>query len=643
MAHFPDLSQAPLISFDIEGNDPDLKTMGPGEHRNGYWCGIAVGTPDGFREYYPIRHAEGDNLDEHRVAEYLKEQLGNTVPKTGANLKYDISYLKQQNDIDVRGLLKDVQIAEPLIDENARFYNLDALGVKYLNEHKVEEGIVAACKERGYKGNPKQHLWRLPSNIVAPYAKGDVDLPIRILEKQEKIMDREGTTDLFHMECRLLELLIFMRRVGVRINKRQAEQVEVEIEKEFQKSLKYLEDIAGVDVKFNSNKSLAPIFDKMGVEYPLTAKGAPSFTKPWLQHHPSPVAKAVLECRRLDKFLGTFIRGTILNHLAGERIHCSFNQLKADEGGTVTGRFSSSNPNLQFIPGRDPVLGPLIRSMFIPEEGCRWGRADYSQVELRLLAHYAMGPGADDLRKAFNDNPRMDLHQWGADTVGVTRKHAKTINFGIVYGMGNQKLADDLGLALAEAKKLLTTYHGKMPFLKQTSNAAMNAAATRGYVHTVLNRRRRFNYWESADFRLSRDLKAMPNKEDMELMVQEARRERSAEGRRVPRAGVKRAGTYKALNAVIQGSAADVMKKAMVDCWDAGLFVEPGKEDGIIPHLTVHDELDVSVPRTRPGEEAFIEMTRLMERTIPFDVPLIVDPEIGENWGYCDDFKPEWL
>lgn len=637
MAIFPDLSGAKRISLDIETYDPDLQELGPGEFRTGYIVGVAVGTDDGFREYYPVKHEEGENLDKELVYRYLNEQLGRNQPKLGANLKYDLSFLKKEG-VNVAGPTWDVQIAEPLIDETKRVYSLESLAQEYLGESKVTSGIDEECQRRGYKGKSAAHVWRLPSHLVAVYGRGDVDLPLRIFEHQEKILHDQDLWDLFILESKLIPLLVQMRHVGVRIDRNKAESVREEVNTKLNEAKQVLYKLAGRTVKYGSASDLAPVFDSLGITYTRTPKGSASFTRPWLEHHESDLAKAVFECRKLDKFLGTFMDGTILDHLANDsRIHGSFNQLKADESGTVSGRFSGSKPNLQFIPARDPVLGPLIRSMFIPEEGCDWGRADYSQVELRILAHYAIGGGAEDLVREYCANPNLDVHQWGADLVGIPRKKAKTINFGVVYGMGVEKMANELGISSEEAREFIGAYHEKMHFLKNTSNIASKRAMEVGFIYTILKRRRRFTWWEPADFSLSKKVKASKSREQMErtveAMIEQLKEaKKSGEPVRIPRGGVKRAGTYKAMNALIQGSAADVMKKAMVDCLEVGVF------ETLAPHITVHDELDVSVPRTKEGTEAFKEMCYTMQDAVKFKVPLLVEAELGQNWGYCEKF-----
>lgn len=629
---FPNIKDAKLICLDIETRDPDIKVTGPGVRREGYIVGLAVATDDGFRGYYPFAHEEGKQYDKEQVLRWARDQFSGTNPKLGANILYDLDFLAADG-VPVNGPLFDVQVAEPLLNENRIFYNLDSLALEYLNEGKDETLLAQECARRGWKGKPQEHLWRLDPKFVGPYAEGDVDRTIRVFRCQEPKLHSEELWPLFTMESELVPLLLAMRQEGVRIDLDKTERLVVETEKEIKIIIKHLKSLSGIEPDIWAARSLAQVFDKLGISYPRTIKSdEPSFQAKFLERLEHPIGKMILEARQLDKFVGTFLKGQILDLQVKGRLHPSFNQLKGDDYGTVTGRFSCSLPNLQFIPARHPRLGPLTRSLFIPNPGCRWGRADYSQIEIRILAHYARGEGAAAIRQAYIENPDLDYHQWGADKARVSRKHAKTINFGVIYGMGAAKLAQDLGISISEANKLLSTYFKELPFLKQTTRAAMEVAIGRGYVKTILGRRRRFNLWEPANWKLGKDNPELRDT-DQDTAREKLRAYRTLLARNDKKAaadlglGVQRAGTYKAFNAVDQGSAADIMKKAMVDFWKAGLFKQ-------LPlHLTVHDELDVSISKGQKGDKAFKEMLEIMAQAIPLKVPVIVEAEQGVNWG----------
>jgi len=609
---FPNLSEAKVISLDIETCDPQLMKKGPGVRRDGYMIGIAVGVPENKQWYFPFGHQTGSQFDKEIVLKWAKEELCRpNQPKVGANLLYDLDYL-YHSEVKVSGPFYDVQVAEPLIDENRRYYNLDALSKDYLKEGKENKLIEAVCKNQGWAGKPQAHLWKMDPKYVGPYAEVDVERPLRIFKKQVKKLKEQDLEKLFNMETRLIPVLLAMRQRGVKINVEKLHHVHSEMKKRLKIAHAILNKEAGQHIDYWAAESIAKVFDKKDIAYERTLKTkAPSFTKAWLKHHYHPISKAVVECRKIDKFVNTFLEGSMINMLINDRIHCQFNQLKSDETGTVTGRFSSSSPNLQFIPERDPELGPLCRSIFIPFKNETWGKADYSQIEIRILAHYALGKGANDIRERFNTDPTIDYHQWCANEAKVSRKSAKTINFGIIYGMGAALLAKELDMSFTETKMFMEVYFDALPFLKETVNTATRVAQHRGYVKTILGRRRRFDQWEPSDYNLAKQ--TIPTTKEKALEITNR---------------VQRAKTYKAFNAADQGSAADIIKKAMVDVWESGVCDILGP-----PLLTVHDELDVSIPITNSGKEAFKEMKHIMETAVPLKVPIIVDLETGENWG----------
>jgi len=472
----------------------------------------------------------------------------------------------------------------------------------------------------------RDSIWQLPASVVGPYAIEDAELAIDVFKKQEVILNREETYGLFRIETFLMPLLLQMRQTGVRLDVEKLDRTITVVKKRLRKQKAALNKAAGFDVNYWAATSLTALFDKLDLPYPRTpVTKQPSFTKPFLTAHENPTVGLISECRALDKFVGTFLERQMKNQLVGDRLHCMFNQLRGDEYGTVTGRFSSSHPNLQFIPARDPELGPLCRSMFIPEDGCVWGKADYSQIEYRIFAHYAIGPGSNKFRSRYQDDPATDYHQWCADAADIPRRDAKNINFGLLYGMGLKLLARQLGLPPNEAKPFLDEYHKRLPFIRTTSRKALEVAERRGFVKTILKRRRRFHKWEPCDWALKKILDQSQNPSTLKEHIDRTIREDN--GVHDYYAGVQRVGTYKALNAIVQGSSADMIKKAMVDCYRSGVF------DVLTLHLTVHDELDVSIPNTKKGKRAFDEMLILMRDAIELKVPVMVDAEIGPSWG----------
>jgi len=643
MVDFPDLSRAKEIVIDVETKDLNLLTKGPGAARSdGHIVGLAVGV-EGKQWYFPMRHECDDsykNIKPEVVLLWAQRELCRpNQPKIGANLIYDLEFLYKEG-VEVAGPFYDIQYAEPLLDEHALTYSLDSLANKYLNESKVDDELYEHLwrKFKGPKGRKQAgNIWRAPISLVEPYAKGDVDLPLRIFEKQKIVLESEGLVDLFKLECRLLPLLLEMRLNGVRVDVDKSTSLSKEFAKSINTAQLELNAIARRPLNFNAAADIAKTADELGIEYPRTKKTkAPSFTASWLENHDHELMRKIFEIRKLEKIRGTFTDSYILNNAVNGRIHCQFHPLKNDEYGTVSGRFSSSNPNLQNIPARDPILAPLIRGLFIPEEGEDWYKFDWSQIEYRLMAHYALGKGSDNVRARFNKNPLTDYHQLTAELIheqtglDIGRKATKNINFGLIYGMGKAALARGLGLSKQEAEELFNAYFDGAPFVKETTGQISRVAASRGYIRTILGRRARFPFWEDAKFRTDEEKKIVEAEKGKDWFKYTRD---PAEARKKWRR-VKRARTHKSANSLFQGSAADLMKLAMVQVWESGVCDVVGA-----PLLTVHDEMDFSIPRTKAGREAAKEIKHIMETCYELKVPLIADVEIGPDWGNVDEVE----
>jgi DNA polymerase I-like protein with 3'-5' exonuclease and polymerase domains len=590
---FPRLDAAKEISIDIETYDPDLLAMGPGVRRDGRLAGLAIGTEDA-QWYFPVGHAIGSNMDCESVVRWADQELTRpNQPKVGANLLYDLDYLLDYG-VEVAGPFYDVQNAEPLLDENARSYSLDTLALKYLGEGKHSNEMYEWAELAYGGGRPAANIYRCPPQLVGPYAMADARLPLQILKKQRIRLERQGLLPVFEMESALIPLLLAMRRRGVRINPTGIERVITQMDAQAELLQAQLKG-----VRINSPADLAALCKREGIEYELSPKGAPSFRADWLRIHGHPLIHAVAELRKIMKSRDTFIKGYLLKYGINDRVHALFNQLRSDTNGTISGRFSSSNPNLQNIPSRDDIIGPLIRSLYLPEEDEDWYRLDWSQIEFRLLVHYGRGKGAAATRQAYLDDPTTDFHAWVQELIWPgqphMRKTAKNINFGLVYGMGAKTLAMHLGRSLQSALPIFDQYHTRLPFVKVTYDKASETAQNSGIIKTIYGRRRHFDQYEQNRY-----------------------------------GEMQRAYTHKALNAVLQGSAADLMKIAMVQIWESGVCDVLGA-----PLLTVHDELDWSVPRTAAGREAILEVKHIMETCYELRVPIIADMESGPSWGEC--------
>jgi DNA polymerase-1 len=594
------------IGIDLETCDVDLKTRGPGPHRGGFICGVAIGTEAGFRAYLPIAHEAGENMDRKKVLKWLGQQLKLPVPKIGARLVYDLGFLIKAG-VPFVGPFYDVQVAEPLLDENQYTFSLDRISLQYLNTGKKGKELDDFLVQNFGKKNPRNNIWRAPPEIVGPYAIGDVDLPLRIFPLQRKELEKQNLWDLFLMESKLVELLARMHLRGVRVDLKATEALDQMYETEYNGLLTNMKRDTGIDVQVWAAESIAKVFNHLGLKYPLTPKTKkPSFTATSLDLVDHPFAANLRRARWLDKMRGTFLQGCILEGHHEGRVHSQFNQLKSEEGGTVTGRFSSSLPNLQFIPTRTEE-SKKVRAAFLSDPGQKWGKLDFSQIEYRLIVHDAASAGlrgADEVVHRYSTDPTTDFHEVVADMTGLERQSAKTINFGLAYGEGVDKLAMQLKLSRPQAEALLLKYHSKAPFIRPLAQLMSNMANAAAEVSTLMNRKRRFNMWG----------KRQPNGDYLVLP------------HRFP--GSQRAFLHKALNARIQGSAADIMKKAMVDTVESGVCDVLG-----VPHLTVHDELDFSIPPGKAGREAIKEVGHIMETCVALTVPLKVDIGIGKNWG----------
>lgn len=604
---FPDLTVHDRIAIDLETNDPNLKELGPGWCRDdGYIIGVAVAAGD-FVGYFPIRHESGENFLDKKVFAWLKKQVETpNIEKVMHNAMYDLGWLRWAG-IEVQGKIIDTMIAAPLLNENRMYYNLDSLAREYLSERKDEKVLKAAASAFGV--DPKNGMWRLPSHFVGPYAEQDASVTLRLWDRLRSDLVKDECTGIFELESNLLPVLLDMKTNGVRVDIDRAEQVRTELLKREKKLTEDVRKETGVTIEPWVATSIAKAFDAIGLTYDRTEKtNAPAFTKQFLANHEHPIAQKIVRLREFNKANTTFVE-TILEHSHNGRIHCDFNPLRSDEGGTVTGRFSSSNPNLQQIPARDPEIKAMIRGLFIPDEGYKWGSFDYASQEPRWLAHYCSTlkganrhPQIDDVVKMYHSG-EADFHQMVADIAGISRKQAKTVNLGIMYGMGRGKLAGVMDITEQEAKALLEKYHEKVPFVKGIADMTMNRAEQVGHIRTWLGRKCRFDMWQPKSYGYSKP-----------MLLEQAAKEYGG------KAAIKRAFTYKALNRLIQGSSADQTKKAMVDCY----------ADGLTPTLTVHDELCFNVENDKQAER----IAKIMTTCVPnLNIPFEVDTALVNNWG----------
>ena len=594
---FKDLSSYDEIAIDLETKDPNLKTMGSGSVTGrAKIVGIALAV-EGWSAYYPIAHEGGGNMDERKVLDYFRTILNYPSTKIFHNAMYDVCFIRAAG-LKINGQIVDTMIAGSLVNENRFRYDLGSMGRDYLGKGKNEAVLQETAKEWGI--DPKSEMYKLPAMYVGEYAEQDAKLTLDLWQEMKKQIEMEDVSSIFELETELFPCLVDMRFLGVRVDIEGAHKLKEKLVAEEKECLLKVKKETGVDTQIWAARSIEKVFQKLSLPYDRTKKSdSPSFTKNFLQNHEHPVVKQIARAREINKSHTTFI-DTIIKHSHKGRIHAEINQLRSDQGGTVTGRFSYSNPNLQQIPARNKEIGPLIRSLFIPEEGHKWGCFDYSQQEPRLVTHYASLDnlyGVEEVMDAYQEG-EADFHQIVAEMADIPRSQAKTINLGLFYGMGKNKLMAELGINEDKAKDLFRTYHDKVPFVKMLMESVSRRAQDIGKVRTLLGRRCRFDLWEPNQFGIH---KALPHD--------------AALAEHGP--GIKRAYTYKALNRLIQGSAADMTKKAMVEL----------HKEGITPHIQVHDELDISVSDNAD------KIKEIMESAVELEVPVKVDFEEGVNWG----------
>ena len=611
---YPDLTGYKEVAVDLETYDPNIKTLGPGwARKDGHIIGIAVAAGE-YKGYFPIRHENSHNLDPKFTMRWLKKQM--SVPDMNVimhNATYDAGWMRAEG-VEIKGRIIDTMITGALVNENRWSFGLDAMARDFVALRKNEKLLQAAAKEWGV--DPKAEMYKLPPKYVGAYAEQDAVATLKLWQALKVELEDQELWHIWDIENGLIPCMLDMRTQGVRVDLDKAERNKKLIRKQSKLLRGKIEKEAGMEVDIWASASIQKMFDKLGMEYPRTeikenegtgktTGGAPSFTKAWLNNHPAEVCQQLVKLREYDKADATFI-DSILRHEHNGRIHTELHSTRRDEGGTVTGRFSSSNPNLQQIPARDPDIKKMIRGLFIPEDGMKWGSFDYSSQEPRLLVHFAASvPSAlrshvvDNVVDEFNSGD-VDLHQMVADLAGITRKQAKTVNLGIMYGMGVAKLADQLGIPAEDAKDLIKRHRSKVPFVKQLADMATKQADKNGQIRTLLGRKCRFHLWEPLKFGVG---KPLPHEEALKEYGKD----------------IKRAFTYKALNRLIQGSAADQTKKAMLDCYN----------EGLTPMLTVHDELCFNIE----SQEQTARIKEIMETGVPLKVPSKIDVDIKEDWG----------
>ena len=592
-----------IVSIDFETRDTTLSSIGsawafPSE--DDYVLGVAVEC-QGQAAYYPVRHPEGNFHDPEKVWDWLKVNLARSdVHMIAANSLYDLGWLRRHGIKPANGAI-DVQGLAALLDENRLSYSLDNLSKDMLGIGKEHTILDQVAQSHNIK-NIFDHLWRLPARFIGPYATQDAVLNSKLFMHLWPQIQAQGLRDLAQLEREVMSVVVEMRYRGIRVNMEKAEAARKYLQEKEDACIRRIKAATGETVSAWEAETIRRAVEAAGLTLPRTATDKASVTKGWLEEHAtaSSVIQDVLEIRRYNKARTTFLDGHIFEHARNGRIHPEFHPLRRENEdgssfGTVTGRFSSSNPNFQQLPARDPEVMMLVRGLMEPEDGERWHNADYSSQEPRISLHYAYElklEGAAEMVQIFQDNPRTDLHGLCAQWMNTPRQHAKTIFLGLCYGMGGAKLCRELGLptdirnirgrdvevAGKEGQVLLNTYHSKVSWVQPLITQAQTEVKLKGYITTILDRRCRF---------------------------------------------FQKGGEYmyinKALNRRIQGSAADQAKRSMVEAYYAGYT----------PLVTEHDALGFSV-----GSDTDIRrQIEVMTDCMTLHVPVMVDSKVAGSWG----------
>lgn len=602
------------VTFDVETSGLDWKR----NHIVGY-----VITPMGERSMYvPLRHLGGGNLPgcqipatpegwrgdihpfELRLAEAANKHWRRWV---GHNFIFDLRFA-HRHGIELYGEYEDTMVNAPLLDENQYSFALEAVARVLEVQAKKGDDLYQHIAER-FDCPPDRksmaHFWRTDASqdVVWQYAAGDGVTTEEVWQKQQPELDDDSTgrsLRLVHgVENRLIKTLYRMTRSGIRVDEEEMSRVDHEFEMMVAEASGQLPP----GFKTNSPKMLVEYLSHhIDENWPRNAPtqnelkkaaregrrpvGAPKFDEAALKTVPE--GQLILDVRKLEHARSSFTQPMLNRHLYNGRVYCEFNQMASDDYGTISGRLSSSNPNLQQVPKRDKRISKPYRRAFLPDEGHIWYDNDYKQQEYVVFTDYTGDP---ILKKGYEQDPPVDIHQSVADMLGVERDPtAKRMNLGMLYGMGVPKLAISLGVSEHQARQWMNQYHRQFPYAKRFLKNAEARARQRGFVFTYLGRRRRF-----PDPRIA----------------------------------------HKAGNAVIQGSSADITKYKMV------VIDEYFASEGDIFRLMLqcHDSLSWSGPEDRPDINQ--EALRLMrdfssdETLIKMGVPLGVDADSGLNWSHA--------
>lgn len=611
----PDVPSDAIIAVDTETRDDGLsQSRGPGwVFRTGWIAGVSVSW-GASAVYAPVRHPDTANLPVEQVMGWLEDAMRRARRVVMHNASYDCGWLSTENVTIPWERLDDTHAMAVMVDENRESYSLDACcrwrGVPGKDEQKLREAAAA------YGLDPKRDMWKMPARFVGSYAEQDAISTLGLHRSLQEEIRIQELTEAYQLEMDLIPMVLEMRRRGIRINEDVADRVTAELRRARDEQLDSLRKQLGwrrlgMDDMLSPG-SLERMFTEQSVQFPRTQRtNRGSFKKEWMAASDHWLPKTVTTVRQLDDLAEKFIQSYIVGSSHVGRVHAEVHQLRDDDAGTRSYRFSYSDPPLQQIPARSK-FAPLIRGVFEPEQDELWLAADYSQQEPRMAVHFASVcklSGAEQAVEYYRDNPDADFHTMVAELTGVPRKDAKIINLGLMYGMGLAKLARSLGVDLDTAKAIIEQYNGRMPFVAALNDFCKRRADVRGYIRLLDGARCRFDQWELSYREAGSEYyPPLPREEAL----------KRAAGRRI-----RRAFTHKSMNRLIQGSSARQTKLAMRACW----------REGLVPSLQMHDEIDLSV--SSPAQ--VVRVSEIMCDIVTLAVPMKVDCQLGRNWGQASE------
>jgi DNA polymerase I-like protein with 3'-5' exonuclease and polymerase domains len=620
----------------------------------GYVAGVSVAYRDTSRKvvslYVPVEHPDTDNFDKAAVGRWIKSIIhrpkGNSV---FCNAGYDLGWFNCDWDIELPdgSRIHDVGAQAMLIDENRKAlpgqksaYSLDSIAKWCGVSGKDEKLLRDAALDFGYKGEDvKRYIAKLPARYAGIYGEQDA---VSTLLSHEIMMPKIAEEELeraYETEMGLIPCVHMMRKKGVRLNEERCAQLGDQLMDQYRAACQRIFDITKMRVTIDEIRQrdwLIKVCDMHGIdEYKKEDEEGnydAEFSKDWMRASQHPLPRAIAEAKQCHEASTKFVHSYLLKSVYRGRIHANINQFKTENGGTRSHRFSYSEPPLQQMPSRpDPVEGwkiteiiaQQLRMSFEPEPGHLWFAPDYSQQEYRLICHYAY---LLDCRKAdmavdmYNQDPNTDFHNLVVALTGLTRRRAKDVNFAKAYGAGVKKFALMTGMTLEEAAAVMGQYDGEMPFVKELNEICEREAQNRGYIRMIDGARSHFDDWEPRWLSNEERRRGWAASYPMAPCRIEEARERCANDNH-PWFGkqLRRADTRKAMNRLIQGSAARQVKMAMLACWRAGF----------VPMLQIHDELAFSLKKESDGRA----IGTLMREVIKISVPMRVDEEYGMSWG----------